>query len=186
MDLSVFSLEGKVAVVTGAAGIRGIGRASALALAKAGADIAVCDLNTDGDDFNLEGAAEEVRRLGRRSIASRVDISHENEVNDFVAKVVRELGAVDILVNNAGIAASESFPREYRWGEEALLRMWPTWCCFLLRRPPDTSPGKLYWLTEGCCCQDSCQCWNIHLFLITHVTAKVSFKLNGCRQTPVT
>ena len=113
----MFSLEGKIAVVTGAAGIRGIGRASALTLAKAGADIAVCDLNTDGDDFNLEGTAEEVRRLGRRSIASRVDVSHENEVNDFVAKVVRELGTVDILVNNAGIAASESFPEDSddRW-----------------------------------------------------------------------
>ncbi len=118
MDLSVFSLEGKVAVVTGAAALEAR-ESSALALAKARADIAVCDLNTDGDDFNLEGAAEEVRRLGRRSIASRVDVSHENEVNDFVAKVVRELGAVDILVNNAGIAASESFP-ENTAGEKRL------------------------------------------------------------------
>ncbi|MBN1190616.1 MAG: glucose 1-dehydrogenase [Dehalococcoidales bacterium] len=109
MDLTAFSLEGRTAIVTGAAGIRGIGRATALALAKAGADVAICDLNVSGEDFDLEGTAEGIRKLGKRVFAAGVDVSQEDQVNSFVADTARELGAVDILVNNAGIAASESF-----------------------------------------------------------------------------
>jgi 3-oxoacyl-[acyl-carrier protein] reductase len=109
MDLSMFSLKGKVAVISGAGSIRGIGRATALTLAGAGADVAVCDLNINGEDFDLEGTAEGVRRLGQRAYAGKVDVSVESEVNDFIAGVSRELGPVDILINNAGIAAAESF-----------------------------------------------------------------------------
>jgi len=90
-------LSGRVAVVTG--GRRGIGRAVALALAGAGADIALGDRTVD--DGQLEAAAAEVKKLGRRSLAVKADITSKAEVDNFVRKVADELGAVDILVNNA-------------------------------------------------------------------------------------
>jgi len=90
-------LPGKVAVVTG--GRRGIGKAIALALAEAGADIALCDRIID--DGELNAVAEEVERLGRRSLAVKADITQKTEVDNFVQKAVDEFGAIDILVNNA-------------------------------------------------------------------------------------
>jgi NAD(P)-dependent dehydrogenase (short-subunit alcohol dehydrogenase family) len=92
-----YSLSGKVAVVTG--GRRGIGRAIALALAGAGADIALGDRTVD--DGQLEAAAAEIKKLGRRSLAVKADITSKAEVDNFIQKVADELGAVDILVNNA-------------------------------------------------------------------------------------
>jgi NAD(P)-dependent dehydrogenase (short-subunit alcohol dehydrogenase family) len=105
MNLSSFSLEGKKAIVTGAASAKGIGRAIALKLAGAGADVAVCDVNLEGQDFNLADTAGEIRKLGRRSIAVKVDISNEKDVDSLVEKVVREFGTIDIMVNNAGVGA---------------------------------------------------------------------------------
>ena len=99
MSISRFSLEGKVAVVTG--GRRGIGKAIALGFAEAGADVAVCDLVVE--DGELEAVAEEIKRLGRRSLAVQTDVTRESEVNNLVKRVEDELGAIDILVNNAGI-----------------------------------------------------------------------------------
>jgi 3-oxoacyl-[acyl-carrier protein] reductase len=104
MSISFWSLEGKVAIVTGAAGMRGIGRAIALLFAEAGADIAICDVNVEGRDFNLKGIAEEIRELGQRSFAMQVDVTKKVEVDEFVRKAVAELGDIDILVNNAGIS----------------------------------------------------------------------------------
>jgi NAD(P)-dependent dehydrogenase (short-subunit alcohol dehydrogenase family) len=100
-----FSLEGKTAIVTGAASAKGIGRAVALTLAGAGANVVVADVNLEGQDFDLEGTAEAVRQLVRRSLALKVDISHENEVDNLIGKTVGEFGAVDIMVNNAGVGA---------------------------------------------------------------------------------
>ena len=98
MSIPSFSLEGKVALVTGSR--RGLGRAFALAFAEAGADIAVCDrVAEDGD---LEAVAEEIRRLGRRSLAVQVDLTQKPEVENLVQRVEGELGPIDILVNNAG------------------------------------------------------------------------------------
>ncbi|MBN1368410.1 MAG: SDR family oxidoreductase [Dehalococcoidales bacterium] len=97
-------LDGRVAIVTGAAGIRGMGRAIALALANAGADVAVCDLYADKvGNFDLEGTANEIRKLGRRSIAVQTDVTKESDVTNLVEKVVKEFGRIDILVNNAGV-----------------------------------------------------------------------------------
>lgn len=90
------SLEGKVALITGAA--RGIGRASALVLAKNGAHVAVADILPD-----VEKTAEAVRRVGRRSVAVRFDISDPSQVREGVSVVRKEIGDVEILVNNAGI-----------------------------------------------------------------------------------
>lgn len=90
-------LEGKVAVVTGAA--RGIGRAIAEELAQAGADIALCDLKAEW----LEETAEAVKGIGRNVECFSVDVSDSGAVNDTVAAVIEKCGKIDIVVNNAGI-----------------------------------------------------------------------------------
>lgn len=92
------SLEGKVAFVSGASRPTGIGRAIALTLAKMGADVAVSGWS------HFEGAqavAEEIKQLGRKSIAVKMDVRDYQEVQKGLAKVKEELGAVSILVNNA-------------------------------------------------------------------------------------
>ena len=91
-------LENRVAIVTG--GRRGIGKAIALEFAEAGAHIAVCALT--GDSM-LESVAEEIRRLGRRSMALRVDVTQKSDVDHLVQRVMEEFGRIDILVNNAGM-----------------------------------------------------------------------------------
>jgi NAD(P)-dependent dehydrogenase (short-subunit alcohol dehydrogenase family) len=100
-----FSLEGKTAIVTGAAGAKGIGRAIALTLAQAGADVVVADVHTEGQDFNLAGTAEDIRKLGRRSLAVKTDISSEKDVDNLINQTVGEFGTLDIMVNNAGVGA---------------------------------------------------------------------------------
>jgi 3-oxoacyl-[acyl-carrier protein] reductase len=97
------SLEGKVAIVTGAAGERGIGWAIALVFAEAGADVAICDNVVDLYDRNLGARAEEITRFGQRSLAIQADVSKKSDVDNMVQKVEGELGPVDILVNNAAI-----------------------------------------------------------------------------------
>ena len=94
-----FSLKGKVAIVTG--GKRGIGKAIALAFAEAGADVAVCGRVVE--DGLLGDAAEEIRKLGRRSLAIQADITKKADVDNLVQRVTDEFGGIDILVNNAAI-----------------------------------------------------------------------------------
>ncbi len=99
MSVAMNSLEGDVAIVTG--GRRGIGRAIALCFAEAGAAVCVSDVVTE--DGKLDGVAEEIRQLGGRSLAQRVDITHKIEVDNMVRKVVGEFGKIDVLVNCAGM-----------------------------------------------------------------------------------
>jgi NAD(P)-dependent dehydrogenase (short-subunit alcohol dehydrogenase family) len=94
--VGLFSLEDRVAVVTGAAA--GIGRAIAIGLAENGANVAVCDINEDG----LAQTVEQIKSLGRRGIAVRCDVEHPKEIDNFFAEIDREFGRVDILVNNVG------------------------------------------------------------------------------------
>jgi 3-oxoacyl-[acyl-carrier protein] reductase len=92
------SLEGKIAFVSGASRPEGIGRAIALTLAKNGADVAVSGFS------HMEGAmaiADEIRDVGRKSIAVQMDVSDYNSAKAGIAKIKQELGAVNILINNA-------------------------------------------------------------------------------------
>ncbi len=111
-------LSGRVALVTG--GSRGLGRADALTLARAGADVAIADILVESDTSAAEGygrlaqaavaqgmvhtesTAEEIRSLGRRALAVKCDVTDRDQVDSAVALTLEELGAVDILVNNAG------------------------------------------------------------------------------------
>ena len=112
-------LSGRVALVTG--GSRGLGRADALTLARAGADVAVADIQLESDSGEeaerygvlaqaaraqgmvyTEATVEEIRGLGRRALALKCDVTERAQVEATVARIVEELGSVDILVNNAG------------------------------------------------------------------------------------
>jgi 3-oxoacyl-[acyl-carrier protein] reductase len=90
-------LAGRVAVVTGAS--RGIGRATALALARRGLDVALLGRTV----ADLEAAAEAIAKLGVRAMPIRCDVTSESEVDDACGRAVNALGAPAVLVNNAGI-----------------------------------------------------------------------------------
>jgi 3-oxoacyl-[acyl-carrier protein] reductase len=92
------SLKGKVAFVSGSSGRHGIGRSIALALARDGADVATCGF---GHFEGAEAVSEEIKKLGRKSIAVKIDVRDAQEVQKGLDKVKAELGAVSILVNNA-------------------------------------------------------------------------------------
>ncbi|HJQ84116.1 MAG TPA: SDR family NAD(P)-dependent oxidoreductase [Candidatus Binatia bacterium] len=106
-------ITGKVALVTGAA--RGIGRAIAVALADAGADVAVADIGKSADgatpyalasDDDLMVTARGVEQRGRRSVAIKADVTSAADVARMVAEVEHRLGGLDVLVSNAGIIAA--------------------------------------------------------------------------------
>ncbi len=98
MVLQDFSVEGKVAIVTGSG--RGIGKAIALVLAEAGADVTVAARTAE----QVEQTAAEIRRLGRKALVMPMDVTNEDQVNEVVARTVSELGRIDILINNAGMS----------------------------------------------------------------------------------
>jgi 3-oxoacyl-[acyl-carrier protein] reductase len=113
-------LSGRVALVTG--GSRGLGRADALVLARAGADVVVADIQVESETTDEEAArygalaqaarsqgivytertVGEIRALGRRALAVKCDVTDRGQVDATVARTVEELGSLDILVNNAG------------------------------------------------------------------------------------
>src|SRR5512146_587591 len=93
------SLQGRVALVTG--GDRGIGRAIAIALARAGADVAIGYRSRAAD---ADSAAAEIRGLGRRTGTFQGDVASEADVTKVVGGVTSALGEIDVLVCNAGIA----------------------------------------------------------------------------------
>jgi len=104
-------LQGQVAIVTG--GGRGIGRATALELARLGADVVVAELDQDG----AKRTAGEVAALGRRALAVPTDVTSRADLRAMVDRARAELGRIDILVNNAGIyrAAASLDVTEEHW-----------------------------------------------------------------------
>jgi 3-oxoacyl-[acyl-carrier protein] reductase len=96
-------LSNKVAIVTGSA--RGIGKAIALRLAEAGADIVVNDIAAAAE--TLEATANEIKALGRKALAVTADVSSSADVNRMVESVIAAFGKVDILVNNAGVTRDQ-------------------------------------------------------------------------------
>jgi len=95
--LSMFDLKGEKAIVTG--GGQGLGREMALALAEAGADVAVVQRRVEV----AEKTAEEIRKLGRDSFAMKVDVSKAEDAKNMVEAVKDRFGKIDILINNAGV-----------------------------------------------------------------------------------
>ena len=95
LDRDIVLLEGQLAVVTGAA--KGIGQATALALANFGADVAICDREVDG----MTQTARDVEALGQRCFTGEVDVRDTDAVDSWIAEVGREFDQIDILVNNA-------------------------------------------------------------------------------------
>lgn len=117
----MFDLSGKVAVVTGAS--RGLGREDALTLARMGADVAITDIlieddpdlqtTADGANSSLaqfaisqgwvysNATAEEIRQMGRRSTAIKMDVTDRQQIKDVLAQVKEQFGSIDILINNA-------------------------------------------------------------------------------------
>ena len=104
MSLSDFSLIGKKALIIGAR--RNMGKAFALGLAEAGADVAVSDVNLESGQ--LQTVADEIQEMGRKSLALKADISNQEDVKKLVKKVVKEFGTIDILMNVAVMYHSRS------------------------------------------------------------------------------
>ncbi len=98
MEYPQFGLNGRVALVTGAA--RGLGRAISLALAHAGADVALGLRDAQADS----GLAAEIRNMGRKALPLQMDIRKMEQISSAVDQTAKEFGRVDVLVNNAGIA----------------------------------------------------------------------------------
>jgi NAD(P)-dependent dehydrogenase (short-subunit alcohol dehydrogenase family) len=105
--LSLFSLNGKKAVVTGAG--RGLGKGMALVLADAGADIVVAEI----DEKSGDQTAREIRDLGRQAFQFKTDVTKLEELRKLTEFSVKKMGRVDILVNNAGILKA-GLPEEIR------------------------------------------------------------------------
>ena len=106
---NLFDVTGRKALVTGAG--RGIGRVLALALAEAGCDVSILEI----DIKSSESTAKEIRQLGRKSIAIQADVTKKDQVDKAFAETVKELGRLDICVNNAGISIqkpAEEMPEE--------------------------------------------------------------------------
>jgi 7-alpha-hydroxysteroid dehydrogenase len=124
--LSLFRLEGKVAVVTG--GGKGIGRGIALSLAEAGADVAVAARSRD----DVEAVATEIRALGRRAGAYVVDVTAAGDLDQLADTVAADFGKIDIWVNNAG-GLPDATPRyltrtpDDRWDAQIDLNLKAVW-----------------------------------------------------------
>lgn len=122
MVVNLFGLEGKVAAVTGAT--RGIGRSMAIALAEAGADIALLQRSVEQVDVKYE-----IENLGRKCLIIPCDLEDLNQVKEAIPSVVAHFGKIDILVNNAGIqrrSPSVDFP-ESDWDDVIQVNLKTVW-----------------------------------------------------------
>jgi 3-oxoacyl-[acyl-carrier protein] reductase len=115
LDTDSVLLTDRVAVVTGAA--VGIGEAIALALARFGADVAVCDRDADA----LHATVRTIESIGRTAIGAVLDVREGEAAASFVSRVARDAGPIDILVNNAGGGFQSPFLELTAKGQEALV-----------------------------------------------------------------
>ena len=108
--IELFNLTGRKALVTGAG--RGIGRVLAISLAQIGCDIAILEKNVK-DGSNV---AEEIKKLGRKAVAIKVDVTKKADVEKAFSAAAKQLGRLDIVINNAGVCiheAAEDTPEEH-------------------------------------------------------------------------
>lgn len=152
-------LEGKVAIVTGAA--HGLGASHALSLAREGSDVAAVDICHDlpypkyplGTEEELNSVVKEIQGLGRRAIGIKCDVTKSGEVEKMVKRVVAEFGKIDILVNNAGIAVGAisvwEFPEEaYDLVVGVTLKGTFLCCKYVLPHMIDQNSGKVVNITS--------------------------------------
>lgn len=125
----MFSLDGKVAIVTGASS--GLGVAFAVALAEAGADVALGARRVE----KLRDTADQVSRLGRRALVVQTDVSEPEDCQRLVQTTMDELGHVDVLVNNAGIGTA--YPATRETPEQ-------------FREVIDINLNGCYWMAQAC------------------------------------
>ena len=107
-------LDGKVAIVTGAGRLRGIGRAAAVELARMGADVVVTGTGRSPDRYpddekavgwrDVESTADQIREQGTRALTLTVDVSSADDVQMMIDRTVEEFGRLDVLINNAAFA----------------------------------------------------------------------------------
>ena len=125
MKLPDFTVDGKVALVTGSN--RGLGSGIALTLAKAGADVVLVDRN----DENLDDLARQISAMGKRSLVQKADITIEDQVVELARSALDAFGRIDILVNNAGIAhripATETTLEQ--WNQTLAVNLTGTFLC---------------------------------------------------------
>ena len=134
-------LKGKVALVTGAA--QGIGKAIALLLARNGADIVVSDINLE----KAEETAKEIRAIGPKAMAVKVDVANLSDVEQMVTGILEKLAKIDILVNNAGITRDKLILRmtEEDWDAVLGVNLKGTFNCTkaVLRHMAKQRSGKI-------------------------------------------
>jgi NAD(P)-dependent dehydrogenase (short-subunit alcohol dehydrogenase family) len=133
-----FSLDGRVAIITG--GGTGIGRGAALVLAEHGADVVLAARRPEP----LDSTAKEVEALGRRALALPTDVTSPEQCQQLVDTALRELGRVDILVNNAGGAQTRSIMKwtEEEWHQVMALNLGSVWFLSRCAAKPMLEQGK--------------------------------------------
>jgi NAD(P)-dependent dehydrogenase (short-subunit alcohol dehydrogenase family) len=108
--IELFNLTGRKALVTGAG--RGIGRVMAISLAQIGCDIAILEKNVK----DARNVAEEIKKLGRKAVTIKVDVTKKADVEKAFTAAAKQLGRLDIIINNAGVCiheAAENTPEEH-------------------------------------------------------------------------
>ena len=158
----MYNLEGKVALITGAGGRHGIGRAIAVRLAREGADVAVNDVTANphagaNSWRGVDSVVEEIRDMSRRAISVIADVSNADQVEAMVRETSERLGPIDILVNNAGSSAGpDRVPvvelKEDAWDTVQRVNVKGTFLCSraVARRMLDSGrKGKIIIISSG-------------------------------------
>jgi len=147
-SIEVFRLDGRVALVTGAASERGIGRAIAYAFAAAGAKVALADLDYEG----VEWAAEELRHRGSKALALHMDVTSASSVQEGIAEMEKTLGSADVLVNSAGVTRAtpiwELSVEEFDWLMDINVRGGFLCLKAVLPKMMERRRGRIIWLSS--------------------------------------